>query len=97
MLPEPPPTAVALTTGSYDAVVHTESLQSDWERVMASIGEPASLLPPNPNPTKKVGARGACPPVVFTQEVVEIIERLDRRMFEEFHYERRTDYGFVLR
>ena len=74
----------------YDYLLHTETMQQDWIKLMDKMGEPRALLPHDINPT--VGKER----LQFTKDVLGIIHRLDANMFDEWGFEKR-DESFNLR
>ena len=68
----------------YDFMLHTETMQEDWIKLMDKMGEPRTLLPHDVNPSGKGQT------FEFTPEVLEIIHRIDANMFEEFGFKKRT-------
>ena len=82
----------------HDYLVHTETLAIDWLRLLAHLELPLIALP-HMNPTSEVekSVEGSHPPprTVFTREIVDIVHRLDARMFNEFGYRQRAA-GFEL-
>ena len=64
---------------------------SDWLNLLRNQSLPLVGLP-RTNPTTEYA-----PPTVFDQEVVDIIHRLDARMFDEFRYKKRTDVPFEIK
>lgn len=77
-----------------DHHLRTERLQDDWLDLLRQLHLPLVGLP-RVNPTVASEER-ELPPVVFTQEAVDIIHRLDANMFAEFGYRQRTDTPFEL-
>jgi len=81
---------------AHDFLLHTESLQNDWVRLLAALDMPLVGLPRiNPTASHDRTARTA-PPTVFTREVVDIIDNLEESLFTEFGYARRTDVPFTI-
>ena len=79
-----------------DHVLHTETLVTDWYALLQHLELPLVQLP-HTNPTKTDGRAGPPPRTVFTQDVLDVIHRVDARMFgAEFGYTRRAA-GFELR
>ena len=74
----------------YDYLLHTETMQEDWIKLMDKMGEPRTLLPHDVNPT------GAKQVIEFSSEALEIIHRLDANMFVEWGFKRRSE-SFNLR
>jgi len=72
----------------YDYLLHTETMQEDWIKLMDKMGEPRTLLPHDVNPTN-----GAKELVVFDDAALDIIHRLDANMFEEWGYKKRAAFN----
>ena len=72
----------------YDHVLRTESLADDWITLLIKTGNPLWRIPRS-NPTVD-GPLGPPPRTVFTQEVVDIINRVEASVFTEFGYQRRA-------
>lgn len=72
----------------YDYLLHTETMQEDWIKLMDKMGEPRTLLPHDVNPSK-----GAPELVEFDDAALDIIHRIDANMFEEWGYKKRTAFN----
>jgi len=70
----------------HDYLLRTETLETDWYRMLSTLELPLVALP-HSNPTKLY--MRPPPPTIFTWEVVEIIDRLESSVFDEFGYVRR--------
>ena len=73
----------------YDFVLHTETLELDFINLLSRLGLPLMGLA-RMNPTRDSQPERGPPPVAdFTQEVLDVIHRVDGWVFSEFGYARR--------
>lgn len=78
----------------HDYILHTERLSSDWLHLLRSLRLPLVGLR-RMNPTLKEDPNnGPPPPTLFSKEVVQIIDKIDANMFNEFGYAHRIDVPF---
>jgi hypothetical protein len=85
---------IARSCGSpcrHDALLRTETLTADWERLVRNWSLPAVALPViNAVSEAHHGGDGAAgPSAEFTPEAVRIINKLERSLFTEFGYRER--------
>ena len=73
---------------SADHILRTENLSLAWLDLLRGLSLPLVGLP-SVNPTGRPRGRTP-PPTNFTQEMCDIIHRLDAVMFTEFGYAKRT-------
>ena len=79
----------------YDFLLRNEQLGSDWLALLTALELPLIALP-QANPTGKqqnyersiwVRKMGLPPPAVYTRELVEIVDRTEKDVFEQFGYQ----------
>ena len=70
----------------YDVALHTETLQADWNALMARLGAPLNAMPRINSGRIPEGAWGPPPPIRWTSELRRLVYQIDREVFETFGY-----------
>ena len=65
----------------YDALLRTETLTSDWARLLAGL-----RIPPIKLPRLNGGQQSPVHPATMSRAQLDIINRIDRWIFDEFGY-----------
>ena len=73
----------------FDHLLHTETLDQDWEKLNRSEGLNLPRQMPVVNAAQFV--RGVPPLITFTRSILQRINQIDSILFDEFNYTRRTE------